>query len=319
MAAGKNTSKVESKVESMTGFGEARAKFGPLALGCRLRSVNHRFLDVKLRLPRNDMLALDMTVRKRLAEVFKRGAIEITISVETGKDSADSLINTKVAKSYWAAAKALARELGVSSKSDAVTLEGLLKLPGVVGSTSSDESLLQIAENEILKKLVEPAIAALKTSRLTEGKKLAAHLVEMISQMQNHLAEIEKLEGPEKERARQAMIDRGTETLKLLKSIGPVSNADEFAGRLREEAVFWIERRDFEEERMRLGMHLKTFRELVGGTQEASGRKLEFIQQEILREINTLGTKAHSPAITSHTIELKAILERIREQLANVE
>lgn len=306
-----------STVESMTGFGEARAKFGTLTLACRIRSLNHRFLDVKLRLPRNDMLSLDMATRKLLAESFKRGSVELTINTETLKDSADNLVNVKLAKTYFAAARELSKQLG--GKATDLTLDALLRMPGVVGSSNGDETLLDLKDEDVLEKLVRPAIAALKTARKSEGQKLAAHILEMIRQMQNHLKELAALEGPEKERSRQHMIDRASETLKLLKTISSSQNTDEFSSRLREEAVFWIERRDFEEERMRLGMHLKTFHELLSNAQEVSGRKLEFIQQEILREINTLGTKAHSPAITAHTVELKTILERVREQLANVE
>lgn len=301
----------------MTGFGEARAKFGSLTLACRIRSLNHRFLDVKLRLPRNDLLSLDMATRKLLAESFKRGSVELTINTETLKDAAESLVNVKLAKTYYAAARELSKQLGTNGGE--LTLDALLRMPGVVGAANGDESLLELKDEDILENLVRPAIAALKKARQSEGQKLAAHILEMIGQMESHLKEIEALEGPEKERGRQQMIDRASETLKLLKTIGAGQNTEDFASRLREEAVFWIDRRDFEEERMRLGMHLKTFRELLDSAQEVSGRKLEFIQQEILREINTLGTKAHSPAITAHTVELKTILERIREQLANVE
>lgn len=307
----------------MTGFGEARARFGQTTLVCRIRSLNHRFLDLKMRLPRGDMLSVDMAIRKRVSDVIKRGAVEFTITSETARDSSETLINSKAALAYWSAVSDLKTMLPGVAKSDSLSLDALLRLPGVVGSASSDDSLTHITDDEILSKLVEPALAALKQSRAEEGTKLCTHLETLIAQMDAHVDEIKTLEAPEKEKARQVIIERATETLKLLKSIGNTQSTSEFASRLQEEAVFWIEKRDFEEERMRLQMHLKSFRELLTGEDQAdgsvSGKKLEFLQQEILREINTLGTKAHSPAITEHTIELKTILERIREQLANVE
>ena len=309
-------------VESMTGFGESRATVDGKIFICRVRSLNHRFLDMKVRLPRSDWLNLDLAIRKYATETFKRGAVELTITTETSRDTSDTVINVKTAKAYWIEMTALAKSL--KTKAAAPSLEALLRLPGVVGGASLDSALVTVDEADVLKKLVVPALSALKTARRTEGSKLAKHILEMITLMEKHVAQIAALEGPEKEKARQAITDRANETLKLLRQIGAQGandgkGTDEFAGRLREEAVFWIERRDFEEERMRLAMHLKSFRELLAGKDEVSGRKLEFIQQEILREINTLGTKAHSPPITAHTIELKTILERIREQLANVE
>lgn len=324
-AAGSAKPAVESAkpaVESMTGFGESRATIDGKTLICRVRSLNHRFLDLKVRLPRSDWLGLDLAIRKSTTETFKRGAVELTITTESSRESTENVINTKAAKAYWSELTRLSKSL--KSKAAAPSLEALLRLPGVVGGTATDNALVAIDEGEVLKKLVVPALAALKKARRSEGEKLSKHILEMITQMQKHVEQIAALEGPEKEKARQAITDRANETLKLLRQIGANSTTDtrgtdEFAGRLREEAVFWIERRDFDEERMRLSMNLKNFRDLISSHDEVSGRKLEFVQQEILREINTLGTKAHSPPITEHTIELKTILERIREQLANVE
>ena len=315
-------SQVESAVESMTGFGEHRTKMGGATVTCRLRSLNHRFLDIKLRLPRSDLMTLDMTIRKRLTEVFKRGSVEITVTVESNREAAESSINTKVAETYVTAARALAKKLKLPAST--LTLDGLLRLPGVVGATSTpvaEEFLGGATEAQIMSAVIEPALARLKESRQAEGAKLCQMLLKHLSDMESNVEEIRQLEIPEKERARKLVVDRAQETLKLLTSLSPQTPTEEFSARLRDEAVFWIERRDFDEERNRLSMHLKEFRDLLATktSGEASGRKLEFIQQEILREINTLGTKAQSPPITSRTIELKTILERIREQLANVE
>lgn len=309
-------SESESESESMTGYGESRAKFGTRTIICRARSLNHRFLDVKLRLPRPDLMALDLAIRKRLAELFKRGAIEVTVTVETGHESSETSINVKLAESYTNQAKRLAKKLKLGKT--ALSLDGLLRLPGVVAANGvADDLFAGTGDAEVIQQLILPALNALKNTRRAEGRKLYQILIGHLNEMGEHVEAIKALEQPEKEKARSQMIERAQETLKLLEGIRGQPISDEFATRLREEAVFWIERRDFAEERSRLELHLTEFRNQLKA--ESAGRKLEFLQQEILREINTLGTKSQSTSITSHTIELKAILERAREQLANVE
>lgn len=311
-------------IESMTGFGEARLKIAGMRLLCRARSVNHRFLDVKLRVPRTDLMNLDLAIRKKLQSMFKRGAVELSVVIESGKEGVDAAINTRVAENYAKTARALAKKLRL--KNQELTLDGLLRLPGVVtiGSTGDtkvfEEGFSEATADELLSKLIAPALEALKAARKSEGQTLALMITKHLDLMEDHLERIKALEGPEKERGRALIVERAQETVKILKSVSGAPISEEFMARLRDEAVFWIERRDFGEEKERLGMHLKEFRALLTkGSVEGAGRKLEFTQQEILREINTLGTKSQSPAITKHTIELKTILERIREQLANVE
>jgi uncharacterized protein (TIGR00255 family) len=303
----------------MTGYGEARAQFGTVAFVCRARSVNHRFLDLKIRLPRADVHALDAAIRKRASELFRRGAIELTVSAERPNESSIEQLNARVAQGYWKELNALAKKLKPKPKAG-VALDALLRLPGVVGADSPESPLETLEPESLLKKLVDPALKQLQDSRATEGKKLAKHILGLIDEMDGHVAEIKRQEPGEKERAREAMMERARETMRFLSSISPGAKTDDFTSRLREEATLWVERRDFEEERMRLEMHLADFRRQISGKDPAgvSGRKLEFLQQEILREINTLGTKAQSNAITTRTIELKTLLERIREQLANV-
>lgn len=311
------------QTESMTGYGEHRAKLAGTTYVCRARSLNHRFLDLKVRLPRADLMSLDLAVRKSLSAYFKRGAIELTLTAETDRESCAVALNATAAEKFAKQAQKIGKKLKL--KNTSLTLDGLLRLPGVVAASGSthEEPLATAATDEVLAQLIEPALEALKKTRQAEGRKLTQMLLGHLGEMDAQVEAIAKLEAPEKEKARALMITRATETLKLLASASGAaapSPSEEFAARLREEAVFWIERRDFDEERNRLAMHLAELRRLLcSPTEPSAGRKLEFIQQEVLREINTLGTKAQSPKITSHTIELKTILERVREQLANVE
>jgi uncharacterized protein (TIGR00255 family) len=312
-------SHIESHIESMTGFSEVRATISGIPFICRVKSLNHRFLDVKVRMPRADWTSLDIVVRKLFSQTFTRGSVELNLSVEATTDSNQVRLNTELAQNYLK----LSQELATSAKLAPLSMDALFRLPGVVttsgGSHDFDELLAKVDEKAILRELIEPALSALKAARLDEGTKLLTHFADLLTQMDSHLSAIKALEEPEKERLRQLISERAHETMKILGQLSSETvNAETFAARLREEAVFWIDRRDFDEERMRLGMHLKSFRELVESRTAVSGRKLEFLQQELLREVNTLGTKSQSTAITAHTIEMKTILERIKEQLANV-
>lgn len=307
-----------ASLESMTGFGEARATIGGVALLCRVRSVNHRFVDIKARYPRGDFALLDIALKKRITQVFKRGAIELNLQVENAEESSQSRLNLDVARAYWQQASSLARDLSVAPP----VLDSILRLPGVLDQQSGDDLRSKLgSDDELFSALIEPALSALKKARLAEGKELAKYLGTLLDQLGHHIKEIAAQEAPEKEKARAAFIERAKATLEVLSQAsqaGQIPLSDEFAAKMREEAVFWIERRDFEEERVRFEMHLANVRAQLANPEDTAGRKLEFIHQELLREVNTLGTKAQSPAITSHTIEMKTILERLREQLANV-
>ena len=115
----------------MTGYGEHRTKIAGSTIICRIRSLNHRFLDLKLRLPRSDLLSLDMAIRKRIGEVFKRGSIEITVSVESGRETNDASINTKLAEAYSTAAKALAKKLKLTGPGlSRLSIDVLMRMPG---------------------------------------------------------------------------------------------------------------------------------------------------------------------------------------------
>jgi len=305
--------------ESMTGFAEARTTINGVALHCRVRSVNHRFLDLKTRFPRGDFALLEIAVKKRLAQLFKRGAIELSVQIENAEENTRPQLNLEVARTYWKQATQLARELSV----EAPSLDAVFRFPGVLDQQSGDDirTKLSCTDDVLLASLIEPALAALKKSRYAEGAELNTYLDGLLDQLEHHLGAIKTLEPTEKERARTVFVERATQTLAILTEAshgGEIPLREEFAARMREEAVFWIERRDFEEERVRFEMHLNSVRALLKTPEETAGRKLEFVHQELLREVNTLGTKAQSSPITTHTIEMKTILERLREQLANV-
>lgn len=307
---------MQSLLESMTGYGEHRAKVGAHHFICRAKSVNHRFLDLKVRIPRSDWSELEVGTRKAAGEAFKRGAVEVTVSIEAAKSTNETAVDAVAAKKFIDAANTLQKKLKL--KPEKLTIETLMKMPGVIqtSSTVTEDSLESADFKKILETVVTPALKALKAARYKEGRALLKHLQDMLKDFAAHAAAIGELEGPEKKLAVERMKERIEQTIEIL---GQKANDASFQQKLSEEASFWIERRDFTEERVRLQMHIEHFSdELKNAKEEGVGRKLEFLQQELLREVNTLGTKAQSPAITQHTIEMKSILEKMKEQLANV-
>ncbi|MEW6056050.1 MAG: YicC/YloC family endoribonuclease, partial [Bdellovibrionota bacterium] len=222
-------------IESMTGYGEAQFKVDGIQLSCRVRSLNHRFLDIKLRLPRFELLALDMAIRRQVSRSFERGAIEISVSAENTSGTADKILNFQVAHRYWEAAGKLAKDLPKKKKVDLPSIDTLLRLPGVIDSSSAESALNEFTEDELLEKLIEPALKSLKKSRQGEGKKLFEHLIELLEQLDGHLRAIEGLEAPEKEKLRNTLTQRARETLRLLSNTSEnTANLHDFEKRLHE-------------------------------------------------------------------------------------
>ncbi|MBI2605210.1 MAG: DUF1732 domain-containing protein [Deltaproteobacteria bacterium] len=324
-------------IESMTGYAESRlpvsrANHEPAVLVCRARSLNHRFLDVKVRLPRSDSPALDLAIRKAAGRSFKRGAIEVSVGFENaGADlsGAPVAVNAVLAQKHWKSLLDLHDILKIESPAgmqpELPTIDTLLRLPGVIASDGTEASLTSVPEKKIVDELVAVAFAGLKADRQREGAAIRIHLEKLLSEIDAAMQAIGALEASEKEKTRLTLVDRAKRSLQLIAqgmsgdgTQASPALAAEFGSRLREEMAFWLDRRDFEEERVRFNAHLARFRELLEKS-DAVGRQLEFVHQELLREINTLGNKAQSTAVSNHVVGIKAVLERLREQLANVE
>lgn len=326
-----------NKFESMTGFGEATAVVDGQSFVCKMKSVNHRFLDLKVRLPKPELHSLDSQLRKLASEYFKRGAVEISVSFDAKNaasvEKSRPAFDSELAMFY--AEKCLEIEKLVQTRFKAglapVSSDQILKMPGVLDNSERAQGFEWNEKNEtrILELVVKPALQLLKKSRLLEGENTKKHLNEMLTEIENHLNAIIALEPAEREKALKTFIER---TEKTFDSIGAhwvlkfkdseqkqLTLTKEFETRLREEASLWVEKRDFSEERVRLSNHLVRFHELIDTAPVTVGRQLEFLHQEALREINTLGNKAQSIEVSRHVVEVKSWIERIREQLANVE
>ncbi len=295
-------------IRSMTGFGRASIRIENVAYDVEVRSVNHRYLDARVRLPRL-FAALENDLRESVARVLARGKVDVSVVVPEGDAPKPVLeIDLDVARDYAAAAETLRSSEGVSGLLDVATL---LTLPGV--ARFEDPTLPSEAVQSALRDAVDEALRATDDMRATEGAALERELLERIdtvSGLAEFLAErADAVQSAVRERLRKRAAQLAQET-------GLVDDA-----RLHQEIVIAADRMDVTEEIVRLRSHVVQFREIVAsaGPGKPVGRRLDFLMQEIGREVNTIGSKGGDAPIAHQVVELKTQLERIREQVQNVE
>jgi uncharacterized protein (TIGR00255 family) len=298
---------------SMTGFAQARVERDSGSVRINLRSVNHRFLDLHLRMP-DGFEVFESRIRQAIRNRLKRGHVDVNIYYEAGHAGAVE-VNHDLVESYMKAVEKLRAEFGVKSEPDLVAL---FRLPGVVAAPGSASDLQSEEEQERLGSQVETcleqALNKLETMRRSEGHALTTEMQGLLEKIAKRTAEIEVLT----ERVRPAIARRLAERLEdLLKGVqlDPI--------RLAQEAAILAERNDVSEEIARLRSHVEQFGKLLAGAGEA-GKKLDFLLQEMQREANTLlsktpGVEAEGLAITGLALEVKSDIEKLREQAQNVE
>lgn len=291
----------------MTGFAQVKGQHSDqVAFTITLKSVNHRFLDLHLRMPA-DSDALEMKVRRIFKEKLHRGHIELTLSMERA-DGSCLAVNRQLVGGYVKAFREAAGEFDVHAEPD---LMSILKLPGAMsGSTidPNDEAL----ETEILEKL-EDAIARLDAMRAQEGATIVHELRERMQHLDQATHEVEKL--------RSAMLHAHMEKIqaRMQELIGNHADKD----RILQEAAMLAERSDIQEELVRMKNHIQHFLGLLEAPGEA-GKKLDFLLQEMNRESNTLLSKTSGVAgealrITQLGLAMKSEIEKSREQVQNIE
>jgi uncharacterized protein (TIGR00255 family) len=298
---------------SMTGFAQARVERDGSSVRINLRSVNHRFLDLHLRMP-DGFEVFESRIRQAIRNKLRRGHVDVNIYYEAGGTGAIE-VNQELVESYMKAVERLRQEFGVKSEPDLV---GLFRLPGVVATPGSASDLQSEEEQERLgaqvEACLEQALNKLESMRRSEGQALTAEMQEILAKIVTRTAEI----GTLTERVRPAIARRLAERLEeLLKGVqlDPI--------RLAQEAAMIAERNDVSEELARLRSHVEQFGKLLAGAGEA-GKKLDFLLQEMQREANTLlsktpGVEAEGLAITGLALEVKSDIEKLREQAQNVE
>jgi uncharacterized protein (TIGR00255 family) len=295
-------------IHSMTGFGSIRFRVEDWTFELELRSVNHRHFDARIRLPR--LLAnLEPDVRTRLANRLARGRIDLTVIAPEGGAPAPRLeVDLEAAREYLAAARALAQSDGVSGELDA---RALLALPGVSRFVEPEIADGLLRERTLA--AVDEGIEALSAMRASEGAALARDLCARLDRVGALAGEVEQRSGLVQESVRERLRKRARQ---LEAETGLLDEA-----RLHQEIAIAADRMDVTEEIVRLRSHLDQFRALLdsAGPVRPVGRQLEFLLQELVREANTIGSKGSDAPIAHWVVELKTELERLREQVQNVE
>jgi uncharacterized protein (TIGR00255 family) len=294
-------------IRSMTGYAQVKANVSDeLVITLTLKSVNHRFLDLHLRMP-NELDPLEMKVRRLLKERLHRGHLEVTVNLERSSGAGFS-VNRDLVGGYLRAFREVAEEFGVSAEPD---LNAVLKLPGAMNAAENGDALAALEQH--VTATLEQAIARLNHMREEEGRGAVAELRNRMTHLSSATREIDQLRGRVLKAYQEKLHGRMQELLS--------THVDH--DRILQEAAMLAERSDIQEELVRMKNHIQHFLSLLEGGGEI-GKKLDFLLQEMNREANTLMSKTTGVAgealrITELGLSMKSEIEKAREQVQNLE
>lgn len=291
-------------IKSMSGHGRAAAANEALRITVEIRSVNHRFCRVSIRLP-SELTALEDHARRQVQECVRRGKVDVTVSF-AGASGQSRRLDQAVADAWVRELRDLAERTGLEG---GPTVGDVLQLPGVLAGASTLP--MDDATGDLLAAVIDEALTAFDAMRSREGADLAADLSHRVAMMRESIEEIatvgDALPGRIRDQMRQRISD-------LLGETGTEVDED----RIVQEAAYFADRADVTEEIVRLRSHLEKVDTLLV-SDEAVGRTLEFVTQEIHRELNTIGSKTKDLEVADTIVVLKTELERLREQVQNIE
>ena len=288
-------------IKSMTGFGKGEAVYGDKKFRVELRSLNSKQLDLSIKLP-GKYRAAEAEVRNIITRELQRGKVDCFISVESAVAETSAHINTEAFKAYADELRRACAEVSLKID-DSALMQSLLRLPDVVTTEEREVSAEEIAS---IVEAAKSAAAELNAFRVQEGQILIADLLKRIDLIEKYRHEVEPFESARVDTIKNR-IRENIEKLQL-----EVDN-----NRLEQEMIFYIEKLDITEEKVRLDNHCRYFRE-VAAEEEAAGRKLGFIAQELGREINTMGSKSNEANMQRLVVKMKDELEKIKEQVLNI-
>ncbi|MCC9166662.1 YicC/YloC family endoribonuclease [Pontibacter harenae] len=291
-------------LQSMTGFGSARLDAEQYSISVEIRSLNSKGMDLNVRVPRF-LTEREYEIRNLVTKALVRGKVSISIDYTKNKaQKAKSTINKELLQAYYNELNEAADMVG-ASKNELFRLA--LHMPDVMQQDQADDDDSD-ADWEAVQPLVQEALQNINAFRADEGKALATEILSYIDRIRILLAEIEKHDPVRMENIRNRIKSHLTE----------INNSDYFdQNRFEQEMIYFMEKLDIAEEKVRLVNHLHYFTETVY-LPEPTGKKLGFISQEIGREINTIGSKANDATIQHHVVEMKEELEKIKEQINNI-
>ncbi len=291
-------------INSMTGYGGAKGENGGISVGIELKSVNNRYLDVSVRLPRNYIFAEEI-IKSAVASHITRGKIDVYVSIDaSGSDSIEVVVNKTLAKSYIDAVVSISSDFSLSCSLDAVTVGRFSEVLSVE-KKELDKSVV----SEEISEVIELALTEFDAMRAREGAKLEEDI-------RGRLETIEKLVSIVEERSPQTVEEYRRKLTAKLNEVLENKSLDE--QRILTEAAIFADKVAVDEETVRLRSHISQMREmLVSGS--PIGRKMDFLIQEFNREANTIGSKCSDAAISKIVVDIKAEIEKIREQIQNIE
>ena len=292
---------------SMTGFGRSQTESPWVTLGLEISSVNHRYQEISVRLPR-EFAVWEPWFHQKVRKLFRRGKVQLRMEVLWSSDFKAGRINREVLRSYCEELREVRRDLGLPSETN---VEIVAQYPGVIDMPRFDEEDESHNAENIFEKLLNDTAASWQKMRETEGGHLRTEVRLHVDTLEELAAKIEELWLPTRDAAFEAMRLRVSEALEKMGE-----KLEE--NRYMQEIVLLTDKWDVAEELARLKSHIAKFR-ADGDSGESAGRKLDFIVQEMNREVNTLDSKIADAEIRWLAVDAKACLERIREQIQNLE
>ena len=283
-------------IMSMTGFGKTEAQWEDKSLSIEIRSLNSKNADINLRTP-SYLREIDTEIRKRIAQKLHRGKIDLNIFIEFNGKNAPTAINASVVKEYMAQLK----QIEENNEIDHLAIA--MRLPDTL---SSERNTLQEDEKKAIFNLLDDAIKNIETYRLDEGKVLEKDFLLRLNLIETYLEDAIKID-PERSKKIEVKLRASLEELKI----------EIDSNRFEQELIFYLEKFDITEEKVRLQNHLDYFKKVLEND-FPNGKKLGFVTQEIGREINTIGSKANHSELQKIVVQMKDELEKIKEQLLNV-
>ena len=292
-------------IRSMTGFGRGERRTGSFAVSVEIRSVNHRHAEFRVKVP-PPLAGLEDDLRQRLSRALTRGRVDAQVTISGLDLRAPVEVDHALVAAYLEAASRIASRHGLEG---AVSLESVLSLPGVV-SLRNDPPALGDEHRSAVGAAFEAALAGLESARAAEGRHLA-------SDLEKRLRAIERLRASIGRRAR-GMVPRCAKRLRArIAEIDGGRAVD--PARLAQEVAILASRSDITEELVRLEGHVRQARQILKDPKEPAGKRLDFLLQEMHREANTINSKSEDLGISRDTLTIKAEVEKIREQVQNVE
>jgi uncharacterized protein (TIGR00255 family) len=285
----------------MTGYGNAKGQVGGQSVSVEIRSLNSKFLELNLRLPLN-FRDRELELRADLGKQIERGKADLVVTIENNDLARRSSINRDIFDAYFNELSSIGKEYHLS---DVNLFDIILKMPAVMNTDRTEADTAQWTE---LQSLIASAVGKFNAFRDNEGRTLQTDLSSRISTILQAVVRLEESEHTRVASVR-ARLERG------LLEVQDQASIDR--NRFEQELIYYIEKLDISEEKVRLRSHIDYFRTAMDSP-EANGKKLGFIAQEIGREINTIGSKANDASIQRIVVEMKDELEKIKEQLANI-